>query len=238
MDECGEWGFGYTKYLAALPTAALGKSLPCLIANPQLAAMLAKPTARLLHRIQVDLRDPQAKWFVAGNAEIAPSIAEDLMRPFLDAAIDEINPSGNRVFVDPCMSVFGPRPVNEYLLSVAESGTDSRIAGALKAGYWAQWSSSNAEATQESRAAQEALPDAWHRWANLALETFVANTDVNVRRCAIAKIDVDAGRYDSAHRELLAQAIAIASNHPDDFIRRRVDVQLASLSLRRNARPH
>ncbi len=54
----------------------------------------------------------------------------------LDAAIDEVNPSLNREFVEPCRSAFGLRRVNEYLLDVVESGTDFSRAGAVNALYW------------------------------------------------------------------------------------------------------
>jgi hypothetical protein len=135
------------------------------------------------------------------------------------------------------MRVFGARRVNEYLLSVVETGTSIRIAGALQARYWAQMTLvypssslglSYERATLESRAAYEALHDVWRRWADLTLEKFVANTDVDVRRCAIWYLCLDPNQYDSAHRDLVMQAIAIASAHPDEHIRRRAKNRLVS----------
>jgi hypothetical protein len=179
------------------------------------------------------------KWFVGTLASGLTTLAEVLFRPMLDAAIDEINPSYNRYFVDPCMGSFGPRRVNEYLLSVVESGTDFRKAGAINALYWAQVplsfpidapSFDIQYATRESRAAYEGLRDIWERKQRLFLETFVANSSVDVRRSTIPALDLDPQDYPESHRPLVTQAIEIARSHTDHFIRQGVEIQLGDVS--------
>jgi pimeloyl-ACP methyl ester carboxylesterase len=175
------------------------------------------------------------KWFVAALAEGVTAMAEVLFQPMLDAAIDEVDPSFNRYFVEPCMESFGPRRVNEYLLSVVASGTDVRKAGAVNALYWAHvpltfpggTRSFDIEyATPASRAEYEALQDIWTRRQLLLLETFVDNTNVDVRRSIIPSLDVDPQNYPESHRPLVHQAIRIARSHDDEYIRHRIQVQL------------
>jgi hypothetical protein len=242
MDQCAEWDRRYADYFSDLPAnlVATMSSVPAtgsLKRRSPLAPMLANPTERFVRLLILHLKDEQAKWFVAGVAEIAPSIADVLMGPLLDAGVDELNPSFNNLFVEPCMRVFGARRVNEYLLRVVESGTDFQKAGALNASYWARVGLSFdggcrdfsiEHATPESRAAYESLSDVWQRWKHLVLETFVSNPDLDVRRSAIPHIDLDETSYDWTYRPLVAQAIAIARSHPDDYIRHRLEVQLGT----------
>jgi hypothetical protein len=175
------------------------------------------------------------------------SLAETLFIPILDAAIDEIDPSYNRYFVEPCMKVFGPRRVNEYLLSVVESGTDFRKAGAVNAMYWAHvplafpGGSSSFEiedATPESRALYESLQDIWERQQCVLLQTFVQNSSVDVRRSIIPSLGLDPQAYPESHRALVAQAIEIARRHEDEYIRHRVEVQLGDTSEGLAPLPH
>jgi len=179
------------------------------------------------------------KWLVANLARHGTPLPEALFQPLLDAAIDEIDPSYNRDFVEPCMESFGPRRVNEYLLDVVESGTDRRKAGAVNALYWAHVpltfpgdapSFDREHATRESRAAYEELHDIWDRTRRLLLETFVQDEDVDVRRSIIPSLDLDPRNYPEGHRVLVMQAIQIARNHSDEYIRHRVEVQLGDAS--------
>lgn len=191
------------------------------------------------------LADERRKWFVADVARRADPLPDEICEPMLDAAVDELDPSFNRRFVKPCTRVFGPRRVNEYLLAVLESGDDHHKTGAVSALYWAQLPisyrvSSPAgsplelkpeDADQESLAAHQALSDVWQRSRKLFLETFVWNENLHLRRNLIASLNLDVGAYPDSHKPLVARAIDIARKHPDDYIRHRLQVQLAETHL-------
>ena len=209
-------------------------------AAPAAARQLAAPTDDDMRWLVAALKHDEPagtgrKWFVANLARLAPSLGEKLFRPMLDAGIDEVDPSFNRCFIAPCVSAFGARRVNEYLLDVLESGPDDRKAGAANALYWAQvtlqfighqpsWDI--AHATPESRMAYEMLEDVWDRKRRLMLELFVANPNVDIRRSLIPSLNLDPGAYAETHRPQVAQAVAIARAHEDDYIRHRVETQL------------
>jgi hypothetical protein len=121
----------------------------------------------------------------------------------LRASVDEVDASFNERFLKPCRRVFGTRPVDEYLLFVLESGDDFQKAGAACALYFADPN----------------LTDLWERRKKLFLETFVSNTDLDVRRVLIAPLDLDETGYPDSHKPLVRRAIQIASEHSDDYIR-------------------
>jgi hypothetical protein len=184
------------------------------------------------------LGDEERKWLVAELARRADLLAAAFFAPMLDAGIDEVNPSFNRYFIEPCVSAFGHRRVTEYLLGVAESGSDFRKAGAVNALYWAQVplsfkgtapSFTIEHATPESRAAYEAVSDLRERKRRLLLETFVSNPSVDVRRSIIPSLDLDPAAYPESHRPLVARAIEIARGSGDEYIRHRVEVQLGNV---------
>jgi hypothetical protein len=142
------------------------------------------------------LRHEKRKWFVAAVANEA-RVPEPLFEPMLDAGIDEVDPSFNRSFIEPCMDTFGPRRVNEYLLHVLSSGNEARQAGAVNAMYWAQVpleyrgevrSYDIDHATPESRQRYLALSDIWARKRLLLLEIFVNSSSLDVQRSVIASL--------------------------------------------------
>jgi hypothetical protein len=179
------------------------------------------------------LGDERRKWFVADLAARTQLMPNDLFEPMLRASVEEVDPSFNRRFVDPCMRVFGPRRVNEYLLAVVESADDFHKVGAVNALYWAQIGVSYRltypttyplcpkpeDADQDSLAAYEALTDLWDRKRTLFLETFVSNPDLDVRRALIGKLNLDESAYPDSHKSLVPRAIQIAQEHSDDYIR-------------------
>lgn len=200
---------------------------------------LANPTERDSRWLIEALADGEVplgrKAFVARLCRDLDSLAEVFFAPMLNAAIDEVNPSYNKSFVLPCMNAFGARRVNEYLLSVIESGTDFRKAGAINALYWANVpltfpgdarSFDIQNATPDSREQYEALADVWTRKRRLLLETFVMNPNVDVRRSIIPRLSLDPLAYPESHRSLVIKVIEIARSHEDEYIRRRVENQL------------
>lgn len=189
------------------------------------------------------LQDDAQKWFVADLAANAAVIPDDLCTSMLDAAVEELDPSFDRRFVEPCMRVFGARRVNEYLLEVLELGDDFKKAGAVCALYWAHVSIvyeikgrsisslTIEDATPDSLAAYQALSDIWHRKKNLFLETFVFNTDVDVRRVLFGRLDLDENAYEDTHKPLVRRAIEIARSHPDEYIRHQLRLCFGETNL-------
>jgi len=94
---------------------------------------IARPSAENLAWLTGALGDEKRKWFVA--ALLQGAVPELLCEPMLDAGINEVNPSLNRGFIEPCKETFGPRRVNEYLLDAVAKGDDLRKAGAVNALY-------------------------------------------------------------------------------------------------------
>lgn len=247
------WDALYEQYVASWAEAVAARTWNKRFDPPADAIRcLANPTDDDVRWILGALRNPGQmpmgrQWFVADLFKRSSIWAESFFEPLLDAAIDELDPSYNRHFVDPCLGAFGPRRVNEYLLDVVESGSDFRKAGAVNALYWAAVGLSFLgtatsfrieEATLESRTLYESLQDVWDRKDVLMLETFVSNPDVRVRQSIISKLILDPLRYPEEYRPLVQQAIAIGRAHSDEYIRHRVEVQLGDVSGGFPALPH
>jgi hypothetical protein len=247
------WDALYEQYVASWAEAFAARSALASFDPPADAiSCLAHPTDDV-RWILGALRNPgemPMRWFVNKLFKRSSDFSELFLEPLLDAAIDEMDPSDNRHFVDPCMENFGPRRVNEYLLAVVKSGPDLRTAGAVNALYWAQvplvFISTESfhikDATPQSRALYQSLQDVWDRKDVVMLETFVSNPDVWVRKSVISKLTLNPFRYPESHRPLVAQAITIARTHPNEYIRHRVEHQLRDMGggsiahLRRSSR--
>lgn len=102
-----------------------------------LVRRLEEPTAEDARWLFEALKDPERKYFVAVLAEYARPLEGRFFTALLDAAVGEVNPSWNRVFIDPCLRAFGQRRVLLYLLRVIDRGANDRKAGAINALYWA-----------------------------------------------------------------------------------------------------
>jgi hypothetical protein len=241
MAESIDWDGWATTYTTGQSARLAGRT-PVRPFDPPavLARRVLRPTEEDAAWLTGGLADDERKWFVADLAHRVGGVGDSLFAAMLDAAVAEVNPSFNRSFVEPCMAAFGPRRVNAYLLGVVAAGTDDQKAGAANALYWAQVgltfignvpAFTPEHATPESRAAYEALADIRARKRRLLLETFVANPNVDVRRSIIPKLHLDPADYPEGLRPLVAEAIAIARGHPDEYIRHRVEVQLGIETL-------
>lgn len=139
----------------------------------------------------------------------------DLPVPFFDAllraAVYDPDPSFNRQFVEPVMAAFGARRTQEALLEIFTTGTNQERAGAARAWYWATL---------------EIFEDIQARWYQTALREFVANEDIDVRRCVLPKIRLHPSQYPEELHPLVAEAVHIARTHPDDYLRSRVEIQV------------
>ena len=191
------------------------------------------------------LQDDRRKWFVASIAADAPFLPEALFEPMLLAGIEEVHPDFNRRFIEPCLRPFGHRRVNEYLLSVIESGDDFQKAGAVNVLVWAavlvsyRFPNSRPSplrftreyAVPETLAAYEAFADVREREKILLLETFVSNANLDARRSILGHLNLDGGAYPDRHKPLVARAIHIARTHADEYIRDRLRCQLGETEL-------
>jgi len=202
---------------------------------------LQKPDGADWQWLASSLEDDGKKWFVAAVFHDYP-VPKQLFADFLDAAINETNPSFNRQFIEPCVKSTGHRVVNEYLLSIVEGDDNTKIAGAVAALYWANMQIRFAGnvpqytlqyATPMSQEAFMALHDVWQRKRDTFLRVFVNNEDVTVRRQIIPSLKLDESAYPDGLKPLVQRAVEIARNHPDDYIRHRVEVQLGNERLLR-----
>jgi hypothetical protein len=140
----------------------------------------------------------------------------DLPEPFFGAlvraAVHDPDPSLDRQFVEPLLAAFGTRRTQEALLEVLTTGTDPERAGAARAWY---------------RASLEPLDDLQDRWNRAALREFVANDDLDVRRCVLPGLTLDPAHYPAELHPLVDEAVHLARTHSDDYLRHRVELQVA-----------
>ena len=158
------------------------------------------------------LNDDRRKRFVAAFFKSYP-VPRRMLKQMLLAGVLEKSPSYNRDFIQPCVQSFGPETVLIQLLEYLESGTNEEKAGAANAIYWVR---GNIDSTRDLRL----------RIRCQMLREFVHNSDLEVRRNIIALLDLEAMKYPRDLRPLTKEAIDIARSHSDEYIRRRVEIQL------------
>jgi hypothetical protein len=177
------------------------------------------------------LQHEQRKFFVAFVHREPRKVPEALYETMIRAAVYERDPSKNRAFVDPCVRTFGLRRVSETLLEQFENGSDQEKAGAVQAmyhvglievrsSYWHR---------PDSDAVFKLVGDLWMRQRCLLLREFVSNPSVLVRQRIIPHLDLtNVSSYPEEFKPLVPQAIQIARNHTDGYIRHRVEIQMGS----------
>lgn len=157
-------------------------------------------------------------------------LPEELFDALLRAAVYDPDPSFNRQFVEPAVAAFGRRRVQESILDRLATGTNTERAGAARAWYWAEpvldYRGEEMVATRESQAEYDSHADLRARWNAAALREFVANDDLDVRRCVLPALPLDPAAHPEGSRGLIAQAVRVARAHPDDYLRHRVEIQV------------
>ena len=117
--------------------------------------------------------------------------------------------------------------MNVALLDFFKRGTTLEKAGAANALYWAQPLVPSDQLEQVIRERRE--NPVWREKQRLFLQEFVNNSDLWLRRSIIGKLElVDTGVYPIDIKPLVDEAIKIARSHPDEYIRQRVEIQLAT----------
>ena len=160
------------------------------------------------------LASAERKLFVALVFERQP-VPKRLLAAFLHAAVMERDPSANRWYIAPCVRSWGSREIYLRLLHYLQNGSNEEKAGAASALYWAGENPRN-----------EDLTEVRNQVRSLLLREFVSNTDVAVRQRIIPMLKLDPSAYEFADRPLIAEAIALARAHPDEYIRHRIEIQL------------
>lgn len=171
----------------------------------------------------------QARQVIAEAVRNTP-VREDWFQPLVRAAVYDPDPSFNRRLVAPALAAFGRRRVRLRLLEYLRTGTNPQRAGAARAWYWTQVSlaypAGSRTPTQESKAEYDAHADLGREWRDTALQVFVANEDLDVRRCILPGLDLRAEHYPEELRATVAEAVHIARTHPDEYLRHRVEHQV------------
>ncbi|GHF72331.1 hypothetical protein GCM10018790_57740 [Kitasatospora xanthocidica] len=183
--------------------------------------------ARLLRLIGVEVApgpdyQSAARWevhkAVAGRAELPDEYFEALV----EAAVHDPNPSFNRRFVEPALLAFGQRPVRLALLGYLRTGANPERAGAARAWYWTALTvgdGRNGAPADEGASVRNA-------WYETALREFVANADLDVRRCILPGLPLVPRAYPAELHGLVEAAVGIARSHPDEYIRHRAEIQV------------
>jgi hypothetical protein len=147
------------------------------------------------------------------------------------AAVYEPDPSFNRPLVEPAIAAFGCRRVQLALLDYLGTGPAADAAGAARAWYWSsagiRYLPGTTTMTPESAADFEAVSDLRQRYRVTALRRFPADDDPVLRRCILPGLSLDPQIYPSEMRDQVVQAVRIARTSNDDYLRHRMEIQVA-----------
>jgi len=180
------------------------------------------------------------EWEHSARAAVVSAVSEltcwpeDLFDAMMRAIAHDPDPSFNCQLINPALTLAGHRRVQLALLDLLSSGTNAEKAGAARAWYWARIlrrgesaESVNARVcTEESEWEQGIVKDLRIRWRQTALRTFISHEDLDVRRCILPGLSLNPAHYSEDLSDLVAQAVHIARNHPDEYIRHRVEHQV------------
>lgn len=230
-DEAAKDGSGTPQVFMALP-ARTGDAqelfLDCL--------------ADLVRVVRLDVPaepdpDDRRGWRLLVRRALRNACREGLTLPdtafgaLLKAAVYDPDPSFDRQFVEPALNAFGRRRVRSALIEYLRKGTDLERAGAARAWYWTalplRLYEVRAENTRaDSRTDSEDRSVLVSAWNEAALQEFVSNEDLDVRRCILPGLPLWPSAYPPDLRALVVTAVEIARSHPDDYIRHRVEHQV------------
>jgi hypothetical protein len=165
------------------------------------------------------LLDNNRKWFVAGILEKKLESARPLLIPLLHAAMSEPDPSTNRAFLRSFKKAgFTWEHVLDPMLHLADEGDATMRGGVARCCYWL---GSILPGTTK------AVIIRLNSWK---LKTFLHASDLYELRSLIPSVCFDTSRISPEEHELIPLAIAKASNHPDEYIRHRMDIHMGRSS--------
>lgn len=102
------------------------------------AATFPKSTSSDLAWFIAALNEVPKKWFVAKMLERVSPVPRLLFDPLLVAALEEPNPSANRVFIAPCVRTFGSDAVKTRLHELATQSERHSAESVARAMYWVE----------------------------------------------------------------------------------------------------
>jgi hypothetical protein len=165
----------------------------------------------------------------AKQAEDAGPVPEEWFDPLIRAAVHEPDPSFVRFLVEPALAAFGRRRVRLALLAYLETGTAADAAGVARAWYWTlvplTYVGGSRFPTTESVAEHERYEDLDRRYDEVALRRFVADEDLDVRRCLLPGLRLRPEAFPADMQDLVVRAIEIARTSDDEYLRHRVEIQ-------------
>jgi hypothetical protein len=80
---------------------------------------------------------------------------------------------------------------------------------------------------RESAAELEAVRDLYERYRHSALRRFLADDDLDLRRCILPGLTLDPAMYPTEMHDQVAKAVNIARTSGDAYLRHRVEDQIA-----------
>ncbi|MGW4413046.1 hypothetical protein ACWEJ6_54500 [Nonomuraea sp. NPDC004702] len=179
----------------------------------------------------------QQRWNQRARAALRKACRDGLTLPdssfeiLIKAAVYDPNPSLNRQFIEPALNAFGRWRVRAALLNYLLRGTDEERAGAARAWYWSalplELHQVRAETlTAEGRTEPDDPSVLTRDWHQAALQEFVNNEHLDVRRCLLPGLPLWRSAYAPELHDLVDAAVSIARSHPDEYIRHRVEHQV------------
>ena len=199
--------------------------------NTDTTAVFHACLADLARLVQADIRpaDGTHAWAQAARTAIRTGLLtrDTLDERFFDALINagvyEPDPSANAQFIRPAIAAFGRQRVQAALLEFLRHGTNPERAGAARAWYWTRASQTY---VGNNRAEWDGLAYLHAAWREAALREFISNEDIDVRRCILPGLPLSTERYPADLHALVGEAIRIARDHPDEYLRHRVEIQI------------
>lgn len=107
------------------------------------------------------------------------------------------------------------RKLKDVYWRYIENGTNEEKAGLARIVYWSLRSVDG-----------ENIEELINKVNCCFLTEFVNNQNINVRRCIILNLQVEAWVYPQELHSLIPKAIDIAMSHADEYIRHRIKIQL------------
>ncbi len=202
---------------------ALVTERPCLgSADPRRYSDVGNRMPRVVGPVaewfRAALRDERKKWPAAALLTLSPAHAKPLVRELISAALVELDPSYNRAFVRALRGATDWASAVDVLLELADRGGPLERGGVGRMAYWLQIDLPNPD---------EASLVRLRTWI---LEEFVRSSDVIVLRCLIGVLDLAVDHYPEPVRCSVPIAIEKARNHPDEYVRQRLAIQLGEAS--------
>jgi hypothetical protein len=200
---------------AARPARRADRDLHLL--ETQLDALLSALSVRWLapwagadqdhaHCMRVRAKRSEVSRVLQASPQLIEPVAEQLM----DAVLHDINPSFNRLLIEPLLRVMPACATLERLIDVIETGPRRQKICAAHAAYWVWALGVRIQDRHE-------FVDVIGRLREASLRAFVEVDDLGVRRALDSWVSLDPARYPDRLHPLVRQAEQIARAEPASF---------------------